>query len=116
MIVLGGGGYTIRNVSRAWAYETSVLCNVEIDKRLPFNEYYDYFGPDYTIEVKPTNMKNENTPKYLSYVTEKIFENLRNVVHVPSVQLIETPPALVEAEEEDLLWRNFVENKRDDGF
>lgn len=25
LLVLGGGGYTIRNVSRCWAYETSVL-------------------------------------------------------------------------------------------
>ena len=25
MVVLGGGGYTIRNVSRCWAYETSIL-------------------------------------------------------------------------------------------
>ena len=27
MLVLGGGGYTIRNVSRCWAYETARLLN-----------------------------------------------------------------------------------------
>lgn len=26
-LVLGGGGYTIRNVARCWAYETSVCLN-----------------------------------------------------------------------------------------
>lgn len=30
MLVLGGGGYTIRNVSRAWAYETGVIIGQEI--------------------------------------------------------------------------------------
>lgn len=30
MLVLGGGGYTIRNVSRAWAYETAVIIGQEI--------------------------------------------------------------------------------------
>lgn len=30
MIVLGGGGYTIENVARCWAYETSVLLGQNI--------------------------------------------------------------------------------------
>jgi hypothetical protein len=30
MLVLGGGGYTIRNVARAWAYETGVIIGQEI--------------------------------------------------------------------------------------
>lgn len=30
LLVLGGGGYTIRNVARCWCYETSVLLNSEI--------------------------------------------------------------------------------------
>jgi acetoin utilization deacetylase AcuC-like enzyme len=25
MLILGGGGYTIKNVSRCWAYETGLL-------------------------------------------------------------------------------------------
>lgn len=28
--MLGGGGYTIRNVARCWAYETSVALDTEI--------------------------------------------------------------------------------------
>ena len=27
MMVLGGGGYTMRNVARCWAYETGILLN-----------------------------------------------------------------------------------------
>ena len=30
MLVLGGGGYTLRNVPRCWAYETSVLLDTPI--------------------------------------------------------------------------------------
>lgn len=29
--LIGGGGYTLRNVPRCWAYETSVALDVEID-------------------------------------------------------------------------------------
>ena len=31
--MLGGGGYTMRNVSRAWAYETGVATGVELGPR-----------------------------------------------------------------------------------
>lgn len=40
-LVLGGGGYTMRNVARTWAYETGRLVGVEMDPVLPYNEYYD---------------------------------------------------------------------------
>ena len=30
VLVLGGGGYTIRNVARCWTYETAVLLGVDI--------------------------------------------------------------------------------------
>ncbi len=29
-LVLGGGGYTMRNVARCWTYETSILLDKEI--------------------------------------------------------------------------------------
>lgn len=30
LLLLGGGGYTIRNVARAWTYETAIALNQEI--------------------------------------------------------------------------------------
>lgn len=30
MLMLGGGGYTIRNVARCWTYETAVALDTEI--------------------------------------------------------------------------------------
>jgi histone deacetylase 1/2 len=41
VIVLGGGGYTMRNVARTWAYETGALVGTEMSKQLPYNDYYE---------------------------------------------------------------------------
>lgn len=35
MLVLGGGGYTIRNVARCWSYETSLLLDSPISDSMP---------------------------------------------------------------------------------
>ena len=40
VLVLGGGGYTKRNVARCWTYETSVLLDEQISNELPFNGTY----------------------------------------------------------------------------
>lgn len=40
MLVLGGGGYTIRNVARCWTYETAILTETEVSDELPPNEYF----------------------------------------------------------------------------
>lgn len=41
VLVLGGGGYTMRNVARTWAYETGILVGQKIGPDLPYNEYYE---------------------------------------------------------------------------
>lgn len=41
VLVLGGGGYTMRNVARTWAYETGVLVDEKLATVLPYNEYYE---------------------------------------------------------------------------
>ncbi|KAH6941598.1 hypothetical protein HPB50_020626 [Hyalomma asiaticum] len=45
LLVLGGGGYTVRNVARAWTYETSLLLDEPVSSEIPYNEYFEYFGP-----------------------------------------------------------------------
>jgi histone deacetylase 1/2 len=69
MLVVGGGGYTIRNVARTWAYETGVVLGKELEEMLPFNDYYEYYGPEYKLDVPPNNMDNQNTPEYLHDIT-----------------------------------------------
>lgn len=86
LLLLGGGGYTMRNVSRAWAYETGLASGQELSPILPVNEYYEYFGPEYRLDVRPSNMEDLNTREYLDKVTAQVFENLRHVAPAPSVQ------------------------------
>ena len=47
VLVLGGGGYTMRNVSRTWAYETGLLVGQKMGPELPFNDYYEVGNHDY---------------------------------------------------------------------
>jgi len=85
-LLLGGGGYTIRNVSRTWAYETGLAAGVELGEQIPMNEYYEYFGPTYRLDVPPNNMDDLNTREYLEKIRTELFENLRHTAHAPSVQ------------------------------
>jgi len=36
-IILGGGGYTVRNVARCWTYETSIILDEQLNSELPDN-------------------------------------------------------------------------------
>lgn len=96
LVVLGGGGYTIGNVSKAWAYDTSVVLDVEIPEDIPYCEYYDYYGPTYKIGVATSNMMNHNSKEALDDIIHKVHENLRNVNHAPSVQMQNIPNSFVE--------------------
>ncbi|KAL0335768.1 UNVERIFIED_CONTAM: Histone deacetylase 6 [Sesamum radiatum] len=104
LMVLGGGGYTIRNVARCWCYETAVAVDVEPDNRLPYNEYYEYFGPDYTLHVEPSHMENLNTERDLEKIRNMLLEQLSKLQHVPSVPFQTMPPTteVPEEREEDM--------------
>ncbi|KAK8111720.1 uncharacterized protein PG998_008177 [Apiospora kogelbergensis] len=90
-LVLGGGGYTMRNVARTWAFETGLLVDAQMERTLPFNEYYEYYGPDYALDVRSSNMENANSPEYLEKIKNQLVENLKRTAHVPSVQMQDIP-------------------------
>jgi histone deacetylase 1/2 len=52
-LVLGGGGYTIRNVARCWANETAVILGTTLPDYIPPNDYIEYFRPDYRLHLEP---------------------------------------------------------------
>ncbi|XP_029648267.1 histone deacetylase 3 [Octopus bimaculoides] len=96
MLVLGGGGYTKRNVARCWTYETSVLLDDEINNDLPYNEYLEYFGPDFSLHPDiTTKQENCNTKEYLDNIRMTVNDNLKNVAHAPSVQMQDVGPDFV---------------------
>ncbi|CAI5968193.1 unnamed protein product [Closterium sp. NIES-65] len=103
LLLLGGGGYTIRNVARCWCYETGVAVGLELEDRMPFNDYYEYFGPDYTLHITPSNMENQNSRAYLDSVRTRLLENLSKLQHAPSVPFHTRAPdtQLPDEEEEE---------------
>ncbi|WOL03970.1 histone deacetylase 6 [Canna indica] len=100
LMVLGGGGYTMRNVARCWCYETAVAIGVEPDNKLPYNEYYEYFGPDYNLHIQPRSMDNKNSAKELENIRIMLMDYLSKLEHAPSVPFQARPPD-TEAPEED---------------
>ncbi|UKZ49476.1 histone deacetylase [Trichoderma virens] len=90
-LVLGGGGYTMRNVARTWAFETGVLVGQEMDRALPYNEYYEYYAPDFELNVRASNMENSNSREYLEKITAAVIDNLRQTGPAPSVQMQDVP-------------------------
>ncbi|CEJ55861.1 Putative Histone deacetylase [Penicillium brasilianum] len=90
-LILGGGGYTMRNVARTWAYETGILVGDNLDSELPYNDYYEYFAPDYELDVRPSNMDNANTKDYLDKIRNQVVENLKRTAFAPSVQMTDVP-------------------------
>jgi histone deacetylase 1/2 len=60
LLVLGGGGYTIKNVARCWAYETGICLNQELDDNIPMNDFYEFYGGDYKLHFKVTLQKFSN--------------------------------------------------------
>lgn len=98
-LVLGGGGYTVRNVARCWTYETSLLLDTDISNELPYTEYFEYFAPDFTLHPDvSTKIENQNTRQYLETIKQTIIENLRLLPHSPSVQMQQVPPDLLNLE------------------
>lgn len=69
-LVVGGGGYTLRNVARCWTYETSLLVDEQISNDLPYTEYFEYFAPDFTLHPEIVTRYNANTRQYLEVITK----------------------------------------------
>ncbi|KAJ7147869.1 histone deacetylase RPD3 [Mycena crocata] len=96
LILLGGGGYTVKNVARAWTFETACALGIEneIDVNLPWSEYFDWFGPRYRLEVMESNMEDLNARDgVLDKVRERALEQLEQLRSrgAPSVGMHDVP-------------------------
>ncbi|KAJ3488560.1 hypothetical protein NLI96_g2741 [Meripilus lineatus] len=96
LLVVGGGGYTIKNVSRCWTYETSVLVGAAVPDELPVT-IYDSFFRDSQWKLHPPltgKVDNQNTAASLQRITINIRNKLRYLQGAPSVAMQEIPPDL----------------------
>jgi hypothetical protein len=94
LLVLGGGGYTIKNVSRCWTYETAVLVGASIPDELPAT-VYDSFFEDSQWKLHPPltgKVDNQNSPASLQRITMSIRNKLRYLQGAPSIAMQEIPP------------------------
>jgi len=96
LLVLGGGGYTIRNVARCWAYETSVLTNTVVSDQLPKTQFDEFFEPTNRLheQLQAGRLDNQNSKASLERIRVQILEQLRYLHGAPSVQMREIPPDL----------------------
>lgn len=79
LLMLGGGGYTLRNVPRCWTYETGIALGMELEDEMPKTDFIEYFYPEYKLHMPVTNMENANTSEYLNSVLESIDNTLKEL-------------------------------------
>jgi histone deacetylase 1/2 len=96
MLVLGGGGYTMRNVARCWAYETGKLLGLDLPDELPEGalDEYDYYVDTHRLRIAVSNMRNANTREGLAAITRTVLANLTKLPPVPSVPFAIPPPPM----------------------
>ncbi|KAJ3819729.1 histone deacetylase RPD3 [Lentinula raphanica] len=98
LILLGGGGYTVKNVARAWCYETGCALGVQHELvpeneeggMMPWNEYFEWFGPRYRLEVVKNNMEDTEIDRVRERALQQIKE-LEGRIGAPSVQMMDVP-------------------------
>lgn len=107
LLLVGGGGYTPRNVARAWAHETSIAigCDNNLDPIIPeHTPYRKHFRHDTifpTLEqILGDPRPNKNSEKKIRDIVTSITEQLRFVNGAPSVQSMHIPPDLTALKDE----------------
>ncbi|KAG2437411.1 hypothetical protein HXX76_006063 [Chlamydomonas incerta] len=94
MLILGGGGYTLRNVARCWCYETGRMMNIDLPDVLPekaLDEYNMYLDTQ-RLRIAVSNMKNANERPELEQIKIAVLAYLSQLPPVPSAQMAYVPP------------------------
>ncbi|KAF1990222.1 histone deacetylase [Aulographum hederae CBS 113979] len=116
LLIIGGGGYTPRNVARTWCHETSLCVGAslrdELPNHIPYRRAFETpvngdgrLYPRLDNLPSPKHHVNEHTEEYLRQIEENIYEQLRYIKGAPSVmmQYIPVDYLKVRMEEEDVL-------------
>ncbi|TVY58133.1 putative histone deacetylase HOS2 [Lachnellula cervina] len=111
LLLVGGGGYTPRNVARAWAHETSIAigCDAKLNPTIPqHTPYRSHFRHETLFptleEILGDPRGNKNTDKKIREIVSSITEQLRFVNNAPSVQSQSIPPDLC-------AWKDSVDDE-----
>ena len=93
LLLIGGGGYTPRNVARTWCHETAVCVGAQLHNNLPTHlPYLQAFqgeenggGVLYPDLHNTKRHENINTSQKLNNIVRQALENLRYLEGAPSV-------------------------------
>lgn len=104
VLVLGGGGYTARNVARAWCHETALAVGAELSDEIPMHivpRPQAFQGRQHGDGKLYPDLKgfhsNEVSRKGLEEIVQWCFEELRYVKASPSANM-ERLPSLLDQE------------------
>ncbi|XP_053691845.1 histone deacetylase 8-like [Sabethes cyaneus] len=77
---LGGGGYNAVNTAKYWTELTAVICNEKLDNDIPDNDFFLNYGPDFVLNIYPTQAVDRNNVHELSKNISIIKGNLDRYV------------------------------------
>ncbi|PNS20815.1 Histone deacetylase phd1 [Sphaceloma murrayae] len=99
LLILGGGGYTARNVARAWCHETALAVGAELNDEIPMHivpRPQAFQGRQHGDGKLYPDLKgfhaNDVSKKGLEEITQWCFEELRYVQASPSTNMERLPP------------------------
>ena len=113
LLIIGGGGYTPRNVARCWTHETAICVGAKLKNTIPAHVPYrqafsgqnngngelypEFDNASYTQKFH----ENLNTDEYLQSLVANIHEQLRYIQGAPSVQMQHIPNDYLKVREEE---------------
>ena len=102
LLILGGGGYTARNVARAWCHETALAVGAELSDELPMHilpRPQAFQGRTHGDSRLYPELKDYHVDdckrKDLDSIVERCYEELRYVKSAPSVVMERLPSRAV---------------------
>lgn len=110
LLVLGGGGYTPRNVARAWAHETSISIGAadkikpNLPEDMPNREAFRREGMTLFPNLGGWKGQNLNTRADIERIVRSVQEQMRYIRGAPSVQMNWIPKEMKE-------WRDEAEKE-----
>lgn len=93
LLVVGGGGYTPRNVARAWAHETSICIgadktlNPALPEFMPYREAFRREGLTLFPNLGSWRKDNMNTKADIERIIKHVRDQLSYIKGAPSVQM-----------------------------
>ncbi|ETI19959.1 hypothetical protein G647_08974 [Cladophialophora carrionii CBS 160.54] len=110
LLVVGGGGYTPRNVARAWAHETSILIGADrnldpaLPEHMPHRDAFRKEGFTLFPNLGGWRRENLNSRADIEKIIRHVREQLAGIRGAPSVQMTYIPPDIAG-------WRDDVEEE-----